>query len=166
MAKFNVPLILRGKVIHDADVEFGGRRGGSSFTSADVRKHLDELPLSTPSALRDLHQLKFADIADFLQEVGTRLAFRQNAYLQEAYELSLTTSTFAVTGGGESHSVNAPALGFYERTRATLEGAWVRPRHDGYMAFQQAASERLRRGLEAREGGRTVIADLNALFDV
>jgi hypothetical protein len=92
MAKFNVPLILRGKVIHDADVEFGGRRGGSSFTSADVRKHLDKLPLSTPSALRDLHQLKFDDIADFLQEVGNRLSFRQNAYLQEAYELSVTTS--------------------------------------------------------------------------
>ncbi len=92
MAKFNVPLILRGKVIEDADVEFGGRRGGSSFTSADIRKHLDRLPLSTPSALRDLHELKFSDIADFLQEVGTRLSFRQNAYLQEAYELSVTTS--------------------------------------------------------------------------
>ena len=92
MAKFNVPLILRGKVIEDADVEFGGRRGASSFTSADVRKHLDKLPLSTPSALRDLHQLKFNDIADFLQEVGTRLSFRQNGYLQEAYELSVTTS--------------------------------------------------------------------------
>src|ERR1700686_442267 len=92
MAKFNVPLILRGKVIHDADVEFGGRRGGSSFTSADVRKHLDKLPLSTPSALRDLHQLKFDDIAEFLQEAGNRLSFRQNAYLQEAYELSVTTS--------------------------------------------------------------------------
>src|ERR1700730_3485035 len=92
MAKFNVPLILRGKVIEDADVEFGGRRGGSGFTSADVRKYLGALPLSTPSALRDLYQLKFNDIADFLQEVGTRLSFRDNAYLQEAYELSVTTS--------------------------------------------------------------------------
>src|SRR5260370_8445280 len=82
MAKFNVPLILRGKVIHDADVEFGGRRGGSSFTSADVRKHLDILPLSTPSALRGLHQLKFDDITQFLQEVGTRLPFPQTPYLR------------------------------------------------------------------------------------
>ena len=73
MAKFNVPLILRGRIIDDADIEFGGRRGESSFTSTDVRKHLDELPLSTPSALGDLQQLKFKDIADFLQELGTRL---------------------------------------------------------------------------------------------
>jgi hypothetical protein len=92
MAKFNVPLILRGRIIDDADIEFGGRRGGSSFTSTDVRKHLGELPLSTPSALGDLQQLKFKDIADFLQEVGTRLSYRHNAYLQEAYELSVTTS--------------------------------------------------------------------------
>jgi hypothetical protein len=92
MAKFNVPLILRGKIIDHADIEFGGRRGGSSFTSTDVRKHLDKLPLSSPSALGDLQQLKFKEIADFLQEVGTRLSFRDNAYLQEAYELSVTTS--------------------------------------------------------------------------
>lgn len=92
MAKFNVPLILRGKIIDQADIEFGGRRGGSSFTSTDVRKHLDKLPLSSPSALGDLHQLKFSEIADFLQEVGTRLSFRDNTYLQEAYELSVTTS--------------------------------------------------------------------------
>src|SRR5271170_5862223 len=92
MAKFNVPLILRGEIIDHADIEFGGRRGGSSFTSTDVRKHLDELQLSTPSALGDLHQLKFKEIAAFLQEVGTRLSFRHNAYLQEAYELSVPTS--------------------------------------------------------------------------
>jgi hypothetical protein len=92
MARFNVPLILRGKIIDHADIEFGGRRGGSSFTSTDVRKHLDKLPLSSPSALGDLQQLKFKDIADFLQEVGTRLSFQHNAYLQEAYELSVTTS--------------------------------------------------------------------------
>jgi hypothetical protein len=92
MAKFNVPLILRGKIIEEEDVEFGGRRGSSSFTSADVRKHLDRLPLSTPSALGDLHELTFHEIADFLQEVGNRLTFRSNAYLQEAYELSVTTS--------------------------------------------------------------------------
>ena len=92
MAKFNVPLILRGKIIEEADVEFGGRRGDSSFTSADVRKHIGQLALSTPSALSDLHQLKFHEIAEFLQEVGNRLSFRHNPYLQEAYELSVTTS--------------------------------------------------------------------------
>jgi hypothetical protein len=114
MANFNVPLIVRGKIIDHADIEFGGRRGGSSFTSTDVRKHLDQLPLSSPSALGDLHQLKFKEIADFLEEVGRRLSFRDNAYLQEAYELSVTTSglspqilkgIYEALGQGFSHSV-------------------------------------------------------------
>jgi hypothetical protein len=114
MAHFNVPLIVRGKIIDHADVEFGGRRGGSSFTSTDVRKHLDQLPLSSPSALGDLHRLKFSEIADFLEEVGRRLSFRDNAYLQEAYELSVTTSglspqilkgIYEALGQGFSHSV-------------------------------------------------------------
>jgi hypothetical protein len=92
VATFNVPLILRGKIIDHADIEYGGRRGGSSFTATDVRKHLDRLPLASPSALEDLHRLKFEDIADFLEEVGLRLSFRRNTHLQEAYELSVKTS--------------------------------------------------------------------------
>ncbi len=49
--------------------------------------------------------------------------------------------------------------------RTTLEGAWVRPRHNGYMAFQQAASDRLNAGLvEGYTSRRNVIDDLNRLF--
>jgi hypothetical protein len=92
MAKYHVPLILRGKIIEDADVEFGGRRAGASFTSADVKKHLAKLPLSTPSALSDLYTIKFEEIVQYLEEVGKRLDFEKNEYLQEAYELSVTTS--------------------------------------------------------------------------
>jgi multiple sugar transport system substrate-binding protein len=64
----------------------------------------------------------------------------------------------------ESETVNAPVDGFYAKTRATLEGAWVRPRHDGYMAFQDRASECLIAGLKNREPAPHVVADLNALF--
>jgi multiple sugar transport system substrate-binding protein len=64
----------------------------------------------------------------------------------------------------ESDAVNAPVDGFYAKTRATLEGAWVRPRHRGYMGFQQQASERLLAGLKARHAAPRVIADLNTLF--
>lgn len=64
----------------------------------------------------------------------------------------------------ESSAVNAPMDGFYEKTRATLEGAWVRPRHDGYMQFQAEASDRLRAGLMAHEPAPRVVADMNALF--
>lgn len=64
----------------------------------------------------------------------------------------------------EDEGVNAATSGFYRDTRATLEGAWVRPRHDGYMPFQEAASERINKGLQDNEAAELVIADLNRLF--
>ena len=78
---------------------------------------------------------------------------------------------FAASGGQPGHAaaweddtVNAATSDFYRATRATLNGAWLRPRHDGYMEFQAAASERLKAGLEAKEGATQVIADINRLF--
>lgn len=66
--------------------------------------------------------------------------------------------------GWTSEAANAATNGFYRDTRATLEGAWVRPRHDGYMAFQQEASDRVNAGLRRDEDCRQVVADLNRLF--
>lgn len=78
---------------------------------------------------------------------------------------------YAEAGGQPGHgdawaaeAVNRPVLDFYRATRRTLDLAWVRPRHDGYMAFQQAASDRLNDGLRRGEPGATVVADLNRLF--
>lgn len=75
-------------------------------------------------------------------------------------------------GGGQPASAaawtdaaaNTAALDFFRNTRATLESAWVRPRHAGYMRFQQAAAERLRQALESAEPARGVIAALNRLY--
>ncbi|MCX2695633.1 MULTISPECIES: extracellular solute-binding protein [Ochrobactrum] len=67
-------------------------------------------------------------------------------------------------GAWEDDAVNAATLGFYRDTRSTLEGAWVRPRHDGYMPFQEAASERINKGLQQNEKAEHVVADLNRLF--
>ena len=64
----------------------------------------------------------------------------------------------------EDDTVNAATSDFYRDTRATLEGAWVRPRHDGYMPFQEAASERINKGLLDNEKAEDVVADLNRLF--
>lgn len=64
----------------------------------------------------------------------------------------------------EDDGVNAVTSDFYRDTRATLEGAWVRPRHDGYMPFQEAASERINKGLLDNEKAENVVADLNRLF--
>jgi multiple sugar transport system substrate-binding protein len=79
---------------------------------------------------------------------------------------------YVAAGGQPAHAaawedpaVNAPVLDFYSCTRATLENAWLRPRHDGYMPFQHAASERLSQALKAQESGEAAIDDINRLFD-
>lgn len=78
---------------------------------------------------------------------------------------------YAQAGGQPGHgaawddaAVNAAAPAFFRATRATLESAWVRPRFDGYMAFQDAASRRINAGLAAAEPAAAVLADLDALF--
>jgi len=64
----------------------------------------------------------------------------------------------------ESEAVDMPVHDFYRATRRTLEGAWVRPRHDGYMVFQQAASELVNDCLKNRRSPAQLAAGLNSLF--
>ena len=78
---------------------------------------------------------------------------------------------YAASGGQPGHAaawdsaaVNAPVVGFYRATRATLEGAWLRPRHDGYMRFQDAAAAIVNAALRQRADPRATIAKLNAMF--
>jgi multiple sugar transport system substrate-binding protein len=61
--------------------------------------------------------------------------------------------------------VNARWGDFYADTFATLEGASLRPRYDGAIAFQTAASRRIRDGLNAAEGAGAVLDDLQTLFE-
>lgn len=79
---------------------------------------------------------------------------------------------YAAGGGQPGHAaawdddgVNAATQDFYRATRKTLEMAWVRPRHDGYMAFQQAASDRINDGLLRKDAARKIVEDLNQLFE-
>lgn len=66
--------------------------------------------------------------------------------------------------GWENTGANETTLDFYRATRRTLEGAWLRPRHDGYMPFQQAASDRITDAVQGTEPAAKVIGDLNDLF--
>jgi hypothetical protein len=91
-AEFTVPLIIRGRIIEDAELEFGGRGGGVCFSTADVRKHLGSLALRTPSALADLYRVNFGELLELLVELGSRLVLERNAHLQAAFELSRRTS--------------------------------------------------------------------------
>ena len=65
----------------------------------------------------------------------------------------------------EDDAVNAATGDFYRRTRATLEASYVRPRHNGYMGFQAAASDRLNAGLKAGEPAGAIVDALNRLFE-
>jgi multiple sugar transport system substrate-binding protein len=75
------------------------------------------------------------------------------------------------SGGQPAHGeawgdevVNRDANLFYRATRRTLDLAWLRPRHDGYMAFQQAASDLLEQALRSGRSGGEAIAALNHLY--
>ncbi|MGV8831822.1 MAG: extracellular solute-binding protein [Devosia sp.] len=132
------------------------------------------------------HRLKFADIpaAGANGPIGSAVggtgiavsAFssHREAAIGYAYWVAgqqVQRTLYASAGGQPGHglawedeSVNAPVDGFYRDTRATLEGGWLRPRHDGYMAFQDAAAKRLNLGLRGNEDAGAIIGALNQLF--
>jgi multiple sugar transport system substrate-binding protein len=60
--------------------------------------------------------------------------------------------------------VDAAAAGFYSGTARTVEHAWVRPRHPGYIGFQGAASALLREVLTGRVGPRAGLTRLQDLY--
>ncbi len=68
------------------------------------------------------------------------------------------------TDAWEDEAVNVATHGFYRNTRVTLDGAWVRPRHNGYMAFQQSASDYLNNCLSNRRPVKEFVDGLNSLF--
>ena len=61
-------------------------------------------------------------------------------------------------------AVNARWGGFYRATAATLEAAHVRPRHDGAIAFQTAASAAIRDALAHRRPHRALLDDLQRRY--
>jgi multiple sugar transport system substrate-binding protein len=132
------------------------------------------------------HRLAFADmpVAGSHGPIGSALggtgiavsafsAARKEA-IDFAYWIAsgdIQSGPYAAGGGQPGHAqaweadaVNRATGDFYRATRSTLEGAWVRPRHDGYMAFQQQASDRINLGLGEGHAADRVVADLNWLF--
>ncbi|WP_137113377.1 carbohydrate ABC transporter substrate-binding protein [Mesorhizobium sp. GR13] len=60
--------------------------------------------------------------------------------------------------------INRSCNGFYRRTAETIEGAYVRPRHDGYIAFQTKASAFLREAFKTKAPSNTVLDRLAELY--
>ena len=94
MSHFDVPLFIRGKLIQENWVEFGGRGSDSAFRAPDIHQYIDELPLKSPMAMADLHAVPFEEILDLLEQLGAALDFDTNPYIQEAYEAGLVAANY------------------------------------------------------------------------
>lgn len=66
--------------------------------------------------------------------------------------------------GWEDDGANAATLDFYRASRRTLEGAWLRPRHDGYMPLQEEASHIVNNAVTGAISIDTAITQLNDGF--
>ncbi|PRX10621.1 UNVERIFIED_ORG: carbohydrate ABC transporter substrate-binding protein (CUT1 family) [Martelella mediterranea] len=67
--------------------------------------------------------------------------------------------------GWRDDAVNAKTHDFYRNTRATLETSFLRPRHNGYMRFQQQAAEALNDFLRDGATAHAAITRINSLFE-
>ncbi len=90
---FRIPVFLRGEVIEDDWVRFGGR-GAPAFEAPDPRKYAEKLPLPSPMAMADLHALPFEEILDVLEALGKALVFEKNRHIQAAYEAGLVAANY------------------------------------------------------------------------
>jgi hypothetical protein len=88
MGEIIAPAVIRGQVIDQDLVAFGGRGGEMEFRSPDPMTLLDRLPLRDPGVMRRLYTLSIEDIIDYLVELGRELDLAKNAFLQEALEQS------------------------------------------------------------------------------
>ncbi|WP_245849191.1 acyl-CoA reductase [Mycobacterium palustre] len=88
MTGFAAPAIIRGQLIDDDLVTFGGRSGTATFRAPDPHRLLGSLELSDPSRLREVQDLPFSEIVAYLAALGDALTLPRNAHMQEALELS------------------------------------------------------------------------------
>jgi hypothetical protein len=88
MKKIIAPSVIRGQVITDDLVSFGGRGGDIEFWAPDPMKIVDRLPLRDPSEMRDLYTLTIDEIIDFIVELGKELDITKNEFMQESLEQS------------------------------------------------------------------------------
>jgi hypothetical protein len=93
-AAFRIPMFLRGELIEDDWVSFGGRGATPAFEAPDPRKYAERLPLPTPMAMADLHALPFEEILDVLEALGRALDFEKNPHIQAAYRAGLSAAPY------------------------------------------------------------------------
>jgi hypothetical protein len=95
MADFKVPLIIRGEIIEDYEVEYGDRGGGRSFITPNVHKYIDRVVNKDPLSLADLYTISLEEIYHYLEELGERLDLDSNPHWREAFEVSCGASNLS-----------------------------------------------------------------------
>lgn len=131
--------------------------------------------------------IKFSDVPAVITGAGARGAVlggtgvAVSAYCQHheaaidfAYWVTggdIQSGPYAKGGGQPSHrqawtseQVNQPVDDFYKGTLETLDKSYLRPRFDGYMGFQDAASRHLSNSLLAQAEPSVVIDCLCAIY--
>jgi Acyl-CoA reductase (LuxC) len=97
MTDFNVPLIIRGQIIEDYEVDYVDRSGGLKFKTPDVRKYIGQLVTDNPVSQLDMYRISLDNIIDFLDEVGRRLDLDKNPHWRQAFEVGCRTSNLSRT---------------------------------------------------------------------
>jgi hypothetical protein len=152
LAALTAPAFIRGRLVNDDLVRFGGRGGSETFNAPDPQQLLGALPLLEPSGLRDLNEIGFDEIVAFLAAVGEALVLERNAYLQEALELSAQFSDMTAPLVRSSFG-QLPALFTPEAVRELADAAIGIPYLEGWV------SQKMRDGRTASIrafGARTV----------
>lgn len=130
----------------------------------------------------DRHRLAFADAPTAMGQGrsgsvlgGTGVAISRRtavtpellAYLRAMVSARVQKDLFALHQGQpaartawEDVATNALWNDFYRATQRTIESAFVRPRFDGYIAFQASASMTVREGIMSRAPAKQVLDDI------
>ena len=85
MAIHNIPIVARGEVIEDYELEFNGRHG-AKFRAPDILKYLPKL-VPDRNEMARLYDLSLDDILAYIARLAERLA-AGNAHLDWAFALS------------------------------------------------------------------------------
>ena len=64
----------------------------------------------------------------------------------------------------ENQEINDECNGFFTNTRLTLNQAWIRPRHNGYMKFQDESGEIINEYLQSNTNEDIIIDKLKIMY--
>jgi multiple sugar transport system substrate-binding protein len=105
--------------------------------------------------------------------VSVRCLHRQAAlnYLRFVTSSECQSTLYAFSGGQPAHrtawmddALNHHCGDFFRRTMATVERAYVRPRYDGYISFQDRAGILLHESLRTEQDAQASIGKLQRLY--